>query len=97
MTVARRPLVAGNWKMNGLRRSASELRAMIADAGDVAAKTDLLVCPPATLVAEFAALARGSAVRVGAQDCHAESSGGFLFTHRSDSGWLPPGISNRVI
>jgi triosephosphate isomerase len=34
-----------------------------------------LVCPPATLIALFAAAARGSAVRIGAQDCHAEAAG----------------------
>ena len=34
-----------------------------------------MVCPPATLIADFAAAARGSAVAIGAQDCHAEASG----------------------
>jgi triosephosphate isomerase len=39
--------------------------------------TDLLVCPPATLIAGFATLARGTRVAIGAQDCHAEPAGAF--------------------
>ena len=74
---ARRPLVAGNWKMNGLKASAGELDRMVEGGRDLASKVDLLVCPPATLVAAFADRARDSAVQIGAQDCHAEASGAF--------------------
>jgi triosephosphate isomerase len=71
-----RPLIAGNWKMNGLRASMAEFEAMIAGAGTVLAKADLLVCPPATLLATFADRARGSkTLAVGAQDCHPKPSG----------------------
>ncbi len=69
-----RPLIAGNWKMNGLSASAAELDAMIAGAPGVA-KVDLLICPPATLVGAFAARARAGRVAIGAQDCHARASG----------------------
>ncbi len=69
------PLVAGNWKMNGLAASEGELAKIINGAGALAAKADLMVCPPATLIASFAAAARGSAVAIGGQDCHAEPSG----------------------
>ena len=72
---ARRPLVAGNWKMHGLRVSVAELKAMIAGAAAVAGKCDLLVCPPATLIAAFAEQARGSKVSIGAQDCHPDAAG----------------------
>src|SRR6059058_5303479 len=48
---------------------------MIAGAVAVAAKADLLVCPPATLISDFADKARGSKVAVGAQDCHPKASG----------------------
>jgi triosephosphate isomerase len=49
---------------------------MLAGASEVAAKADLLVCPPATLIAAFAERARGSkTLAVGAQDCHPKSSG----------------------
>ncbi|MBO4222619.1 triose-phosphate isomerase [Bradyrhizobium neotropicale] len=75
MTDAIRPLIAGNWKMNGLKASIGEFDAMLAGAGALAGKADLLVCPPATLIAAFADKARGSKVAVGAQDCHPKASG----------------------
>ena len=76
MTDAIRPLIAGNWKMNGLRASSAEFQAMLAGAPGVAAKADLLVCPPATLIAAFAEKARGSnTIAIGAQDCHPRASG----------------------
>ncbi len=61
--------------MNGLAASAGELTAMIAAAPQVKGRADLLICPPATLVAAFAAAAKGSPVAIGAQDCHARVSG----------------------
>src|SRR5712671_6838938 len=75
MTDAIRPLIAGNWKMNGLKSSQAEFEAMREGAAGVAAKVDLLVCPPATLIAGFAAKANGSKLAVGAQDCHPKASG----------------------
>src|SRR5215510_4288491 len=77
MASALRPLIAGNWKMNGLQQSATELAGVIEGAGPLATRIDLLVCPPATLIAGFAARARNAAVAIGAQDCHAEASGAF--------------------
>jgi len=76
---SRRPLVAGNWKMNGLRASATELASIIDGARDLAAAVDLMVCPPATLIAQFAAhaLSLSSPLLIGAQDCHAQASGAF--------------------
>ena len=75
MTDVIRPLIAGNWKMNGLKASTTEFDAMLAGAGAFAGKADLLVCPPATLLAAFAEKARGKGVAVGAQDCHPDASG----------------------
>jgi triosephosphate isomerase len=76
MTDAIRPLIAGNWKMNGLKASVSELEAMLAGAPNVTDKADLLVCPPVTLLASFADRARGSrTIALGAQDCHPKTSG----------------------
>jgi triosephosphate isomerase (TIM) len=69
------PLVAGNWKMNGLAASEAELAKIIAGAGPLAGKAELMVCPPATLVAQFAAARRGSGLSIGGQDCHAAASG----------------------
>jgi len=77
MTIGqRRPLVAGNWKMNGVRASAAEL-GRILQRSDAFAKVDLLVCPPATLVMMFVSAAHGSKVAIGGQDCHAEAAGAF--------------------
>jgi triosephosphate isomerase (TIM) len=72
--MARRPLIAGNWKMNGLAASAGELEAIVAGA-QALPNADFIICPPATLVARFAALAQGSRVGIGGQDCHAEPAG----------------------
>ncbi len=77
MTASRRPLVAGNWKMNGLAASIGELDRIIAGAPAIAPRADLMVCPPATLIAAFAGRASGSPVAIGGQDCHAEAAGAF--------------------
>jgi len=69
------PLVAGNWKMNGLAASQGELAKIVAGAGTLAGRTDLMICPPATLIVSFVSAARGSGVTIGGQDCHAEASG----------------------
>jgi triosephosphate isomerase len=69
-----RPLVAGNWKMNGLKSSLAEFRKILAGSGSGA---DLMICPPATLIASFAEAAKGSPVTIGAQDCHPQPSGAF--------------------
>ncbi len=72
---APRPLVAGNWKMNGLKGAVAEIEAMAAqfDAG-LGSKIDMLVCPPATLIGQAKASA-GATLAIGAQDCHARPSG----------------------
>jgi len=76
MTDAIRPLIAGNWKMNGLKSSVAEFEAMLAGASAVALKADLLVCQPVTLLDAFADKARGSkTLSLGAQDCHPQPSG----------------------
>jgi triosephosphate isomerase len=75
MATTAHPLVAGNWKMNGLAASAGELAKIIAGAAALGAKADLMVCPPATLIASFAHAARGSGLTIGGQDCHADASG----------------------
>jgi triosephosphate isomerase (TIM) len=73
--MARRPLVAGNWKMNGLAASAAKLDKIVAGAAKLPARVDILVCPPFLLIADFAARACGSRVGIAGQDCHAEPSG----------------------
>jgi triosephosphate isomerase len=73
----RRPLVAGNWKMNGLKSSVSELGEIMRGAADLWTKVDLMICPPATLTMTFVVAALGSRIEIGGQDCHAEPSGAF--------------------
>lgn len=67
-----RPLIAGNWKMHGLRADGLALARAIA-AG--AAGAELVVCPPATLLAAIAEAVAGSGIGIGGQDCHAASAG----------------------
>ena len=63
-----RKLVAGNWKMNGLAAAAAEIDAL---AALPAPACDVLICPPATLIAPLA----GRGIALGGQDCHAEAAG----------------------
>ncbi len=66
-------LAAGNWKMNGTAASLSEVTALVQ--AHPAPGCEMLLCPPATLVAAMAATAKGTALQVGGQDCHAKASG----------------------
>lgn len=71
-----RTLLAGNWKMNGLRASLAEIRAIKRSVGQRPA-AEILICPPATLIAEAAKTVEDAPIDIGAQDCHAEMSGAF--------------------
>lgn len=68
-----RKLAAGNWKMNGTSAHLTELSALAQ--AHPAPGCDVLLCPPATLIARMAEVAKGTAIAVGGQDCHASSSG----------------------
>ncbi len=71
-----RPLVAGNWKMNGLRASVSEAEALARRLeGNKTVETQVMICPPATLVALLAAALDGNSILIGGQDCHINPSG----------------------
>jgi len=72
-----RPLIAGNWKMNGLSdESAVQLKALIEKTNSVGnANCDVLICPPATLLREMSAIAANSVVSIGGQDCHSAEKG----------------------
>lgn len=72
----RRKLVAGNWKMNGLRAALSEVRSMVQGAAAIPG-VDLVICPPATLASSVGDVLAGSPVRLGGQDCHSGPSGAF--------------------
>jgi len=74
---AARPLVAGNWKMNGLASSLDEARAVAAAVEVHPPACRVALCPPATLVARMAEMLGGTGVEVGGQDCRAEASGAY--------------------
>ncbi|MCK7611328.1 triose-phosphate isomerase [Roseibium sediminicola] len=76
MSAQIKPLVAGNWKMNGLKANQSEFYKMIAGISeDLADQVDAMICAPATLLATLADKAGNGAMSVGGQDCHAAVSG----------------------
>lgn len=71
--MSRRKLAAGNWKMNGTNAALAELQALLE--AHPAPKVDILICPPATLLSQAAALASGNPLDIGGQDCHTDPSG----------------------
>jgi triosephosphate isomerase len=76
LKMARRKLIAGNWKMNGLQAARKEVQDLIAlQGGEMPAKLDVLLCPPATLLADTVRDAGASGLCLGGQDCHAEDHG----------------------
>lgn len=70
-----RPLVAGNWKMNGTRALLAEVDRLQAGLAGAAPRCDVMLCPPATLLGALAVKVAGGGIRVGGQDCHAKASG----------------------
>ena len=81
MTSARaiRPLVAGNWKMNGLKAALAEAGkvrdSLKAGGAMTGVAADVMICPPATLVATMAEAVSSSRLLIGGQDCHAKAAG----------------------
>jgi len=71
-----RPLIAGNWKMHGLGAALGEILGVAKSIVEEPPSSDVLICPPFTLIARAVAAA-GGRIAIGAQDCHAESSGAF--------------------
>jgi triosephosphate isomerase len=76
LTTVPRPLVAGNWKMHGLKSALVEISAICAtiNAG-AASASDLVICPPATLIAAAAECCAGTRLAIGGQSCHERSFG----------------------
>ncbi|MDF1748487.1 MAG: triose-phosphate isomerase [Alphaproteobacteria bacterium] len=72
--MSRTPLIAGNWKMNGLLSDGTTLAKAVA-LGAKGAACDILICPPATLLAPIKEALAGTTVHLGAQDCHWQASG----------------------
>ncbi len=72
-----RSLIAGNWKMHGTVAWAGDQTARLAEKAADGLPCDVLVCPPATLLATVAGPMRQAGILVGAQDCHHETHGAF--------------------
>lgn len=89
----RRKLAAGNWKMNGGSAELVEIRDLIGHPAPV--QTDILICPPATLIDRMRALVGDAPIAVGGQDCHAATSG----AHTGDiaAGMLTDAGASHVI
>jgi len=71
-----RPLIAGNWKMNGMARQLGEIEAIAALVKAAPPFADVLICPPATLIARAVQAAAGR-ISIGGQNCHQEITGAF--------------------
>ncbi len=95
-----RQLIAGNWKMNGLREEAAGIVGPLRD-GSGGLACDLLVCPPFTQIVSVANYLAGSAVAVGGQDCHVNEKGAHTgdisaaMLRDSGASWVILGHSER--
>ena len=69
----RTKVIAGNWKMNGLKENINEIVPII-ELSKVM-KTQVILFPPITLISEMILKAQGSALHIGAQDCHHDNKG----------------------
>ena len=69
-----RPLTVGNWKMHGSKGDLTDIESIAATAAKNRIEVDILVCRPATMIAEASRIAAGR-IAVGGQDCHTEAAG----------------------
>lgn len=70
-----RTLIAGNWKMNGLRASLVEITAIAGGVTPAKENVEALICVPATLLMQAADQARESALNIGGETCHTNEKG----------------------
>jgi triosephosphate isomerase len=90
----RRPLIAGNWKMNLTLAQSVELAKLVAG-GAASASGEVAVCAPFTAITVVAEVLKGSAVRLGGQDCYWETSG--AYTGEISAGQLADAGCSMVI
>ncbi|MEM1064261.1 MAG: triose-phosphate isomerase [Pseudomonadota bacterium] len=69
----RRGLAAGNWKMNGMGGDLAEIAAL--SQAHPSPASEVLICPPATLIARMADAAKNTPIAIGGQDCHPAENG----------------------
>lgn len=70
-----KPLVAGNWKMNGTTAALKEARLLAGMLKDVRLKCEVMICPPATLLTSIKSVVKGAKIKLGGQDCHWHAHG----------------------
>lgn len=70
-----RPLIAGNWKMNGTSGMLPVIEEVVEGLSKRAGEADCLICPPAPLLHRASQVANGTSLLIGGQDCHGEPSG----------------------
>ncbi len=70
-----KPLVAGNWKMNGIAKSATQIINLNDGISGRSANCDVLICPPSTLIMAFSNMLKDSPIMLGGQDCHKNETG----------------------
>lgn len=70
-----KPLVAGNWKMNGTTTALKEARLLAGMLKDVRLKCEVMICPPATLLTSIKTVVKGAKIKLGGQDCHWHAHG----------------------
>jgi len=88
--------IVGNWKMHGTLAMARELaESVCARMPGVSENTEVVLCPPATLLREVSHIARASRVGIGGQDCHEQADG--AFTGDISAGMLKDSGANYVI
>lgn len=75
--MARKKIVAGNWKMNTTRAEATSLAKAVVDGVGSDTRADVVVCPPFVWLTSVADVLKGSPVALGAQDVHSEKKGAF--------------------
>jgi len=72
-----RALIAGNWKMNGLKAQLAEAQSVRDGLAAASYAAEVMICPPATLLAPMASMLDGAPVLLGGQDCHTDAAGAF--------------------
>ncbi|MBE8220383.1 MAG: triose-phosphate isomerase [Alphaproteobacteria bacterium] len=68
-----KPLIAGNWKMNGITRKIGEVRKMSRALSHSSPHCDVMICAPATLLSRLSG--KKGKIILGGQDCHAAENG----------------------
>ncbi len=75
MTPGIRPMVAGNWKMNGVKASLVELTKIGSKITEGENAPEVVVCVPATLLSLACEVSKQTPLGIGGQDCHTKANG----------------------